>query len=282
MAEGKIQTPYGDIWYNRAGTKGKTPMLVVHGGPGMSSEYLHGLEALGNEREVIFYDQSGCGRSNRRLANRHHTIDHFTNEIGVVRDALELEEIVLFGHSWGGMLAIEYLTRSPATIGVRAAVLASPLVNNWQWTEDMARNIQTLPKRLADALITGKPRRLFERAERRFLKGYNPHHHDEGYESAIGEMNHDIRRSLWGDDIFACTGNLRGHDARHALVHTRTPTLITTGTFDGILPTTAEEIAMSMPRAETATFRGAGHYAHIDYPKRYVARVRQFLHEHDI
>lgn len=282
MAEGRIQTPYGKVWYKRTGTQNKTPMLCLHGGPGMSSEYLRGLESLGDEREVIFYDQSGCGRSDRNLAKRYHTIDHFTNEIGVVRDALELDEIVLFGHSWGGLLAIEYLAVSPATSGVRAAVLASPMVSTWQWTEDMARNIQTLPKRLANALITGKPRRSSERAEQRFLKQYNPHRRNERYESAIGEMNHDIRRSLWGDNIFACTGTLRGRDVRHDLAYIRTPTLITTGTFDGILPTTAEEIATGMPCAETAAFRGAGHYAHIDYPKRYVTRVRHFLHEHDV
>ncbi|HIH24607.1 TPA: proline iminopeptidase-family hydrolase [Candidatus Woesearchaeota archaeon] len=281
MTQGFIKTSYADVWYDRTGTKGRTPMLCLHGGPGLPSDYLRGLAALGDEREVIFYDQSGCGRSTHGLAKRYHTVSHFSDEIGIVRDALDLDRIVLFGHSWGGLIATEHLKRPSTAVGVRAAILASPMVNNVQWTEDMTRNAKTLPKELADALIVGKPRRVFERARRRFLKQYNPHRHNDEYESAIGEMNHDIRRSLWGTSMFACTGILRGYDARHHLAYIRTPTLITTGTFDGILPTTAEEIATSMPCAETATFRGAGHYAHIDYPKRYVARVRHFLHEHD-
>lgn len=51
------------MWYRRCGSGPGLPLLTLHGGPGAGHDYLEPLEALGDEREVTFYDQLGCGRS---------------------------------------------------------------------------------------------------------------------------------------------------------------------------------------------------------------------------
>src|SRR3989304_2586554 len=62
--EGKIAVPGGSVWYRIAGADSPgVPLLVLHGGPGAGHDYLEPLQALADERPVIFYDQLGCGRS---------------------------------------------------------------------------------------------------------------------------------------------------------------------------------------------------------------------------
>ena len=65
--EGFVQVDGYQVWYRRSG-EGGIPLLILHGGPGAGHDYLESLEALAADREVIFYDQLGCGRS--VVANR--------------------------------------------------------------------------------------------------------------------------------------------------------------------------------------------------------------------
>ena len=112
-AEGYIPFMGHKVWYRIVGDReepGKLPLLVLHGGPGAPHDYLEPLEEMAaTGRRVIFYDQLGCGNS--RLpepAPDLWTVPLFVDEVGVVRRALGLERVHLLGHSWGGILAIEY------------------------------------------------------------------------------------------------------------------------------------------------------------------------------
>src|SRR6185295_11111472 len=125
--EGRIEVPGGRIWYRIVGSGTKTPLLVLHGGPGMSSAYLSPLAALADERPVIFYDQLGAGRSDRPTDSTLWTVDRFVQEIPRIRQALGLREVHLYGHSWGTILAVEYLLTQPQ--GVRSVILSSPAIS---------------------------------------------------------------------------------------------------------------------------------------------------------
>jgi proline iminopeptidase len=79
--EGYIHLKEGKVWYKIVGTGDKTPLILLHGGPGVPSYYLNSMGALGNERPVIFFDQLGCGRSDRDIDSSLLTIENFTNEL---------------------------------------------------------------------------------------------------------------------------------------------------------------------------------------------------------
>jgi len=70
---------------------------------------LEPLEALADRRRVIFYDQLGCGRSDRPGDLSLWNVDRFVEELAQVRSALNLDRLHLFGSSWGGMLAMQYV-----------------------------------------------------------------------------------------------------------------------------------------------------------------------------
>ena len=91
--EGHVEVPGGRIWYRIAGAdRPGTPVLCLHGGPGMPHDYLEPLEDLAVSRPVIFYDQLGCGRSDRPADDSLWTTDRFVEELAVVH-ALSLIHI---------------------------------------------------------------------------------------------------------------------------------------------------------------------------------------------
>src|SRR5258708_34307099 len=114
----------GRVWWRVGGSGPRTPLLLLHGGPGAGHDYLEPLSALADERPVIFYDQLGCGRSDRPDDASMWHIEHF-EEIDALRQALRLHHVVLYSHSWGGWLAQEYLARCGGATHVDALILAS-------------------------------------------------------------------------------------------------------------------------------------------------------------
>src|SRR5712675_381114 len=85
--EGHLEVDGGRVWYRSVG-EGGTPLLCLHGGPGFTHYYLEPLEALADRRQVIFYDQLGCGRSDRPADPALWTVGRFVEELAQVRAAL--------------------------------------------------------------------------------------------------------------------------------------------------------------------------------------------------
>src|ERR1700747_2183256 len=105
---GMAKVPGGRVWWMKSGGSGKTPILTLHGGPGAAHNYLLPLRALADDRPVIFYDQLGCGLSDAPRGEGPYHVSRCVAEVDAVREALGLERVILYGHSWGTMLAIEY------------------------------------------------------------------------------------------------------------------------------------------------------------------------------
>jgi proline iminopeptidase len=112
-----VDTPAGPyrVWVKRTGNNPDLKVLLLHGGPGSTHEYLEAcdsyLPAAGVE--YYYYDQLGSGFSDKPEDPSLWELDRFVDEVEQVRQALGLgpENFVLFGHSWGGILAIEYALR---------------------------------------------------------------------------------------------------------------------------------------------------------------------------
>ena len=143
-SEGTIEVEDGyRVWYRRVGSGERTPLLVLHGGPGAGHDYLETLEALADERPVIFYDQLGCGRSDKPDDPSRWHIGRFVREVDLVRQALGLSRIHLLGQSWGGWLAIEYMLGQPA--GIDSLILASTSASIPQFVAECERLKSELP-----------------------------------------------------------------------------------------------------------------------------------------
>jgi proline-specific peptidase len=129
----------------------KIPLLVLHGGPGAPADYLHPLEELAdNGRPIVFYDQLGCGNSDQPNDPSMWSVELFLDELATVRQELGLDHIHLLGHSWGGMLAMEYALTRPE--GLVSLILASSPASIPQWVAEANRLRKELPQEVEQTL----------------------------------------------------------------------------------------------------------------------------------
>src|SRR4029078_13295107 len=109
-----IDTPKGPyrVWVKRTGNNPRLRVLLLHGGPGATHEYLEACDSYlpGAGIEYYYYDQLGSGRSDVPEDPSLWTLESSVDEVEQVRGALGLDasNFVLLGHSWGGILATEY------------------------------------------------------------------------------------------------------------------------------------------------------------------------------
>lgn len=100
---------------------GGAPLLVLHGGPGLPSEYLYPLvRHIPSSRSVLFYDQLGCGKSSQPSDRSAYSISQSVDDLETFVDSMNLSRFHLLGHSYGGVLAYEYIKRICERIAERS------------------------------------------------------------------------------------------------------------------------------------------------------------------
>jgi proline iminopeptidase len=97
------------VWTKKVGS-GDVKVLLLHGGPGFSHDYLEAMESFLPQAgvEFYYYDQLGSNLSDQPDDHSLWTLPRFVEEVEEVRQGLGLDQFVLYGHSWGGLLGIEY------------------------------------------------------------------------------------------------------------------------------------------------------------------------------
>lgn len=266
----------------------ETPLLVLHGGPGCGHDYLEPLSALAAQRPVVFYDQLGCGRSDRPDDRARWVIDRFVAEIDLVRAALGLDRVHLLGQSWGGWLAIEYLTTrpaGPAAAGVERAVLASTSASLAAFEAETRRLRSLLPAEVQAALDEGDATgdvtsEAYTRAADEFYARHVCRLAEWPEPMLRTVANLDRNQSyevMQGPNELVITGNLRTWDRTADLARIDVPTLVTCGRHDEMGPPCAEPLVAAIPQAELAVFEDSSHTAHLEEPEAYLAAVAAFL-----
>jgi proline-specific peptidase len=283
--EGHVEVPGGRVWYTRLGGGDATPLLMLHGGPGGGHDYLAPLgEALAADRPVVLYDQLGCGRSEGPDDPALWTVDRFADEVDAVRAGLGLERIDLFGQSWGGWLAIEYMTRGGAT-GVERLVLASTSASAREFMAGARELIGQMPEPHRSVLIEGGERGEYDTPAyhaavmefyRRHLCRLDPW--PPALEASVAILDGNaVYLTMNGPTEFDVIGPLRTWDRTLHLGRIDVPTLITVGRHDEIPPSCAETLRAGIPDARVVVFEQSGHVAHLEEPEAYLAAMREFL-----
>jgi proline iminopeptidase len=282
--EGYVEVPGGRVWYRIAGRdRPGVPLLCLHGGPGIPHDYLEPLEALAGERPVVFYDQLGCGRSDRPGDESLWTLDRFVEELAVVREALGLDRVHLFGNSWGGWLALQYvLDRKPH---LESLVLSSSPPSVARWISDCAELRAALPAAVRDTLDRHEAEGYFGCPEyqwaitefyRRHLCRARPW--PDCVERAFAGLGGDVYLTMWGPSEFGpVTGRLRNWDVTARLPDIGIPALVTGGRYDEARPEHLQVLKDGIPGAEIVIFEQSSHMAFVEEPHRYASTISAFL-----
>ena len=280
--EGFVQVPGGRVWFQVVGSGSGIPLLTLHGGPGFTHEYLTPLGGLADERPVVFYDQLGCGKSDRPSDLSLWYAERFVEELVAVRLALSLDEVHILGQSWGGMLATDYLLTRPH--GVRSVILASAPLSITRWNEDMAALLAELPDDVRDVYERHEASGTTDCLEYQaaMLHFYKRHvcrleRWPECVELAFKGAGMDVYHTMWGPSEFRATGNLSDYDRTGRLGEINIPTLLTCGRYDEATPGATAWFQSLIPSSELVVFENSAHLAHVEETDRYLELVRGFL-----
>jgi proline iminopeptidase len=279
---GFADVPGGKAWWRRVGAAGKTPLLLLHGGPGAGHNYLLPFLALSRDRPVIFYDQLGCGRSDGPADEAIYTIQRAVDEVDAVRAALGLERIVLFGNSWGSMLAIEYMCQGRGA-GVEKLILSGALASIPQTVAGMRRWIAAMPggERLMEleaAAETGSDEyaQLTQRFYDRHVCRAQPTPPEVAESLAIAGSS-IAYRVMNGPNEFTIVGVIKDWDRRADLGRISVPTYITMGEFDEVDLECHRTLHQGIAASVFEIFPGASHMTMNEDPEAYVAAVGRFI-----
>jgi proline iminopeptidase len=273
--------PDGRIWYRKTGTGTGTPVILLHGGPGYNSFYMKSLEALGDDRPVIRYDQLGAGKSGPMTDTAQMTIAHFVEELDSLRSALGYGRVHLLGHSWGTILGVEYYRAHPERVA--SLTLASAALDIPAWERNTRRLVGTLSDSAQRAIRVREAEQNYQapdyqRALEEFYGKYvwrRPVAAD--LDSTMATANAMIYTYMQGPSEFTITGTLKAYDVTPLLGSIRVPTLYTVGEFDEADPPTIRRFAARTPGARVEIIPDAAHITTWDNPEAMVRVVREFL-----
>ncbi|HCW08983.1 MAG TPA: proline iminopeptidase [Cytophagales bacterium] len=279
--QGYLNVDGGKIWYQVVGTGNKTPMLLLHGGPGVPSYYLKPISELGNDRKIIFFDQLGCGKSDHITDTTLMTVDHYVEEVNALVKHLGLKEYYLYGQSWGTMLGTEFYLKHPE--GIKALMLSSPAISIPLWLKDADSLISTLPDSVQHAIRDNEK-----------TKNYSAPAYKRGVQ--VFYENFVSRKLPWSADLDSCflqigkqyeymngpseftiVGPLKTFDRTDRLHEVKVPTLFITGEFDEAPPKTVKYYTSLVPGAKFEMIPRAGHITMQDEPEYHNKVVRDFL-----
>jgi proline iminopeptidase len=285
--EGFIEVEGGKIWYRIDGEGDKTPVLLLHGGPGSSSFNLEPLKELSQDRPVIFLDQLGCGRSTRITDTTLMTIEQNVEQLEQVRKALKLDKFYLYGHSWGTMLGMDYYVKYPK--GIQGLIFSSPLFSTKIWTDDADTLIKTLPEATQKAIreserLKDYANEAYKEAMKVYYKAYvrRSDKSKSQQDSAAKFFGENVYNFMWGPSEFTATGNLLNYNRLKDLPKITVPTLLTAGEYDEARPSSVRYYTSLIPGAQFKEIPQAAHSTMMDNPKEYIGILREFLRKMDI
>ena len=263
-------------------------IVLLSGGPGLSHEYLQPLRALASDAQLVFFDQRGTGRSDK--ANlQDYTVEANVEDVEQLRRELQLDSFILFGHSWGGMLAQAYALKYPAHVS--KLILADTFSSVTELNLSLMRMRNAVPK---------ATRAIYDRYEQEGLYKDRDRYPDEyqagldiAYEpvfisvpppeylqDVFSKLAYDVYRVMWGEESeFKVTGTLAQFDVTRRLTEIRVPTLVIVSTSDIPTVAMAQQTAQLIPDAQLEVFEHSRHFPFIEEPETFFNVIRQFIQD---
>jgi L-proline amide hydrolase len=292
ITEVKGTIPLGPLhtWYSVTGElkAGRPALVVLHGGPGSTHDYLAGLAdfaALG--WPVVLYDQLGNGGSSH-LPERgadFWTVELFLAELDNLLYRLGIEDdYVLFGHSWGGMLAAAHAARRPE--GLRGLIIANSPASYELWLQEMAVLRAALPPGVNETLLrheaagtTGSEE--YFAAMRVFYEKHvcrlDPWPRD--YLASFYEVYNDptVYYTMNGPSEFHVIGSLKDWSVIDLCPEINVPALVLSGRHDEATPVTVRPFEEHIEDSRWVVFEDSSHLPHLEEPELFREVVSEYL-----
>lgn len=273
------------VWTKRMGS-GSVKVLLLHGGPGFPHDYLEAMESFLPQAgiEMYYYDQLGVGNSDVPDDASLWTLPRYVEEVEEVRRGLGLDRFVLFGHSWGGMLALEYalhdqqhlrgLVISNMTAGIRSYLKRTAMLKTQLLTPERRAKFDALEKS-KDYANPEYTKILMEDLYPQMICRLKPW--PEPVTRALGKANDKIYNLMQGKSEFEVTGNLKDWERWDRLHEIKVKALTIGAAHDEMDPADMTKMATLMPNATSAICPNGSHLDMWDDQAFYFQHLLGFL-----
>jgi len=291
-----IDTPKGrfSVWTKRVGNNPDLKVLLLHGGPGSTHEYLEAFDSYlpAAGIEYYYYDQLGSGHSDQPDQPSLWDLGRFVDEVEQVRRALDLssQNFVLYGQSWGGLLAIEYALAHPQHL--RGLVISNMMASAPAYTAyaenvlapAMDQNALAEIRKLEAAHDTENPR---------YMELLIPQHYEhhllrmpaaewpDPVQRGFSHTNRAVYEPMQGPSELGMSAEakLAQWDRFADLGQIELPTLVIGARHDTMDPAHMEEMARRLPRGHYLYCPEGSHMAMYDDQETYFAGLVHFLRD---
>ncbi len=283
VKEGFVSVRDGKLFYRTVGNG--VPLIVLHGGPSLNQEYLlPQLYKLAENNLVIFYDQRGSGRSlETKLDEKYINIHQFVEDLETLRISLGFDKFILMGHSWGGLLAMQYavdhqenliglilLNTAPADSKGQKAFLdefglrtknihndITPFFSYKDFKELNAPQISDLYRKLLSV--------YFYNSEK--VKDLSLNFGVASAQSSF-KVQEEMSKTFWLQPNINLFPSLK---------RLSVPTFILHGKQDIVPLWTAQEIKDAIPQSEIVVLDHCDHFPYIEQPSQFFSELNKFL-----
>jgi proline iminopeptidase len=289
-----VNTPKGTfhVWTRRVGNNPTIKVLLLHGGPGVTHEYLEAFDSYFPNAgiEYYYYDQLGSFYSDQPKEPTLWNLPRFVDEVEQVRQALKLDRdnFYLFGQSWGGVLAIEYALRYQQHL--KGLVISNMMSSIPQYNEYARKVLMPAMDQKALAEI-----QALERAGKyedpRYLDLLIPNHYavhilrmppdqwPDPVNRAFKHINNDVYIPMQGPSELGASGALETWDRSADLKSITVPTLVIGARYDTMDPEHMQWMAGQIPKGRFLLCPNGSHLALYDDQRVYFDGLIQFIHD---
>ncbi|UUC44215.1 proline iminopeptidase-family hydrolase [Flavobacterium cerinum] len=287
-----IETPKGkfNIWTKRIGNNPKIKVLLLNGGPGATHEYFECFESFlpAEGIEFIYYDQLGCGNSSATQDISLWDLPRFVEEVEQVRQALHLDKdnLYVLGHSWGGILAMEYAMKYQQHI--KGLIISNMMAS----APEYDRYAEEVLSKDMDPTVLKEIRSLEAKGDfnnPRYMELLLPNFYakhvcrlpidqwPEPMNRSFSKINQSLYVTMQGPSEFGISGKLEKWDRKNDLKNITVPTLVIGARYDTMDPKHMEAMSKLLPNGQYLFCPNGSHMSMYDDQDIYFKGLIAFL-----
>ncbi|MBC7390783.1 MAG: proline iminopeptidase-family hydrolase [Opitutaceae bacterium] len=289
-----VETPKGtfNVWTKRIGHNPKVKVLLLNGGPGATHEYFECFENFLPKEgiEFIYYDQLGCGNSDNPNDTALWDLSRYVEELEQVRKALNLnkDNCYLLGHSWGGILAMEYALKYQSNIkGLIISNMMASCPDYGKYADEVLA--PQMDQKVLDTIRQIEKKKDFKNPRYMQLleNNYYVQHlcrmplgnWPEPITRSLGKLNSSLYVTMQGPSEFGISGKLETWDRFELLSTLSIPVLSIGAKFDTMDPEHMKKIASKVQKGSYLCCPNGSHFCFYDDQKVYFEGLIRFLKE---
>lgn len=289
-----IQTPKGtfNVWTKRFGNNPKIKVLLLHGGPAATHQYMEVFESFFPKEGFEFYeyDQLGCGNSDKPTDTNLWVLDRFVEEVEQVRQAIKADStnFYILGNSWGGILGMQYALKyqnNMKALLVANMMASCPEYGKYAQEVLMKQMDPTALKEILEIEAKG------DFNNPRYMELLTPNYYNqhicrlnpwpEPVTRSFANLNYTIYKMMQGPSEMGIGGNLANWDIKDRLKEIKIPTLMIGAQYDTMDPKAMEEQSKLVQKGRYLYCPNGSHLAMYDDQKTFFDGVIKFIRDVD-